>query len=99
MRWKSPPKASRPTGAFGARPELRGLVDRFELSNRHTLFAWVARAGLPGGGARRRPPVFAGRDDMCGLKFSTSPPRFHLAYGRLPAIVVPTNKTAIATIS
>lgn len=39
--------ATRPTGAFGARPELRELVDRFELFNRHTLFGWVAAAGLP----------------------------------------------------
>ena len=39
--------AARPTGAFGARPELRELVDRFELFNRHTLFDWVAAAGLP----------------------------------------------------
>jgi predicted metal-dependent phosphoesterase TrpH len=37
--------ATRPTGAFGARPELAELVDRFELFNRHTLFAWVATAG------------------------------------------------------
>ena len=39
--------ATRPTAAFGARPELRPLVDRFELFNRHTLFGWVADAGLP----------------------------------------------------
>jgi predicted metal-dependent phosphoesterase TrpH len=38
--------ATRATGAFGARPELRELVDRYELFNRHTLFAWVAAAGL-----------------------------------------------------
>lgn len=37
--------ATRATAAFGARPELAELVDRFELFNRHTLFAWVASAG------------------------------------------------------
>lgn len=41
------PTATRATGAFGARPELRELVDRFELFNRQTLFGWVAVAGLP----------------------------------------------------
>jgi predicted metal-dependent phosphoesterase TrpH len=40
--------SARATGAFGARPELARLVDRFELFNRHTLFGWVAAAGLPG---------------------------------------------------
>ena len=39
--------ATRGTAAFGARPELAPLVDRFELFNRHTLFPWVAAAGLP----------------------------------------------------
>ncbi len=39
--------ATRGTAAFGGRPELRTLVDRFELFNRHTLFGWVAAAGLP----------------------------------------------------
>ena len=39
--------ATRCTAAFGARPELARLVDRFELFNRHTLFGWVAAAGLP----------------------------------------------------
>ncbi len=39
--------ATRGTAAFGARGELRGLVDRFELFNRHTFFPWVAAAGLP----------------------------------------------------
>lgn len=39
--------ATRGTGAFGGRPELRRLVDRFELFNRYTLFGWVAAAGLP----------------------------------------------------
>ena len=38
--------ATRGTAAFAARPELRSLVDRFELFNRHTLFGWVAAAGL-----------------------------------------------------
>ena len=37
--------ATRGTGAFGARPELAGAVDRYELFNRHTLFSWVAAAG------------------------------------------------------
>jgi predicted metal-dependent phosphoesterase TrpH len=41
------PLATRGTGAFGARPELSVLVDRYELFNRHTLFGWVAAAGLP----------------------------------------------------
>jgi predicted metal-dependent phosphoesterase TrpH len=40
--------SARATGAFGARRELAALVDRFELFNRHTLFGWVAAAGLPG---------------------------------------------------
>ncbi|HST17845.1 MAG TPA: PHP domain-containing protein [Gaiellaceae bacterium] len=40
--------ATRGTAAFAARPELRPLVDRFELFNRHTLFGWVAAAGLQG---------------------------------------------------
>ena len=39
--------ATRGTAAFGARPELAPLVDRFELFNRHTLFPWVATAGVP----------------------------------------------------
>jgi hypothetical protein len=39
--------ATRGTAAFGARPELAPLVDRFELFNRHTLFPWVAAAGRP----------------------------------------------------
>ncbi len=39
--------ATRGTAAFSARPELAGLVDRFELFNRHTLFSWVAAAGHP----------------------------------------------------
>jgi predicted metal-dependent phosphoesterase TrpH len=40
--------ATRGTAAFAARPdELAPLVDRFELFNRHTLFEWVAAAGLP----------------------------------------------------
>jgi predicted metal-dependent phosphoesterase TrpH len=39
--------ATRCTGAFAARPELAALVDRFELFNRHSLFSWVAAAGLP----------------------------------------------------
>jgi predicted metal-dependent phosphoesterase TrpH len=39
--------ATRTTAAFGAHPELAPLVDRFELFNRHTLFAWVAAAGHP----------------------------------------------------
>ena len=38
---------ARGTAAFGARPELAELVDRFELFNRHTLFSWVATAGHP----------------------------------------------------
>ena len=39
--------ATRGTAAFAARPELHGLVHRFELFNRHTLFGWVAAAGRP----------------------------------------------------
>jgi len=40
--------ATRGTAAFAARVgELAPLVDRFELFNRHTLFSWVAAAGLP----------------------------------------------------
>ncbi|HEY3183889.1 MAG TPA: PHP domain-containing protein [Gaiellaceae bacterium] len=38
----------RGTAAFAADPERWApLVDRYELFNRHTLFAWVAEAGLP----------------------------------------------------
>jgi 3',5'-nucleoside bisphosphate phosphatase len=39
--------ATRGTAAWGAHPELRSLVDRFELFNRETLFDWVAAAGVP----------------------------------------------------
>jgi predicted metal-dependent phosphoesterase TrpH len=39
--------ARRGTAAFGARPDLSELVDRYELFNRHTLFSWVAAAGHP----------------------------------------------------
>jgi predicted metal-dependent phosphoesterase TrpH len=40
--------SSRGTGAFHAeRARFEPLVDRYELFNRHTLFAWVAEAGLP----------------------------------------------------
>jgi hypothetical protein len=39
--------ATRGTAAFGARAELRALVDRFELFNRQTLFGWVADLELP----------------------------------------------------
>jgi hypothetical protein len=39
--------ATRGTAAFGARPDLRQLVDRFELFNRQTLFGWVADLELP----------------------------------------------------
>jgi predicted metal-dependent phosphoesterase TrpH len=39
--------ATRGTAAFAARPDLQRLVDRFELFSRHTLFGWVAAAGLP----------------------------------------------------
>ena len=39
--------ATRGTAAFAACPDLHPLVDRFELFNRHTLFSWVAAAGLP----------------------------------------------------
>jgi predicted metal-dependent phosphoesterase TrpH len=41
------PGATRGTVAFGARPALHPLVDRFELFNRDTLFGWVAAAGHP----------------------------------------------------
>jgi predicted metal-dependent phosphoesterase TrpH len=40
-------RAPRRTAAFAARPELRKLVDRFELWNRNDRFDWVAEAGLP----------------------------------------------------
>jgi predicted metal-dependent phosphoesterase TrpH len=43
----APGTASRLTRRFAADPDLRGLVHRFELFNRTTLFGWVARAGLP----------------------------------------------------
>jgi predicted metal-dependent phosphoesterase TrpH len=40
--------AHRRTARFAADREcLTPLVDRFELFNRHTLFGWVAEAGLP----------------------------------------------------
>ena len=37
----------RTTRRFWRDPELRSLVHRFELINRHRVFAWVAAAGLP----------------------------------------------------
>ena len=41
--------ATRQTAAFASDPaRWTPLVDRFELFNRHTLFGWVAAAGLPG---------------------------------------------------
>jgi len=40
--------SARRTARFAAdRERLVPLVDRFELFNRHTLFGWVAEAGLP----------------------------------------------------
>jgi predicted metal-dependent phosphoesterase TrpH len=39
--------AARRTARFAAEPELAAAVDRFELFNRHNVFAWVAEAGLP----------------------------------------------------
>jgi predicted metal-dependent phosphoesterase TrpH len=40
--------STRPTAAFASDPaRWAPLVDRFELFNRHTLFGWVAAAGLP----------------------------------------------------
>jgi predicted metal-dependent phosphoesterase TrpH len=41
-------RSVRATAAFAVDPERWApLVDRFELFNRHTLFSWVAEAGLP----------------------------------------------------
>jgi predicted metal-dependent phosphoesterase TrpH len=41
-------RSARRTARFAAdRERLAPLVDRFELFNRHTLFGWVAVAGLP----------------------------------------------------
>jgi processive 1,2-diacylglycerol beta-glucosyltransferase len=37
----------RTTRRFWRDPELRALAHRFELINRHRVFAWVAAAGLP----------------------------------------------------
>jgi predicted metal-dependent phosphoesterase TrpH len=37
----------RTTRMFWRDPELRSLAHRFELINRHRVFAWVAAAGLP----------------------------------------------------
>ena len=37
----------RTTRRFWRDPELRSLAHRFELINRHRVFAWVAAAGLP----------------------------------------------------
>ena len=37
----------RTTRRFSRDPELRSLAHRFELINRHRVFAWVAAAGLP----------------------------------------------------
>jgi hypothetical protein len=56
------PTASRTTGRWAAEPELSAeLVDRFELFNRHDLFAWVARERLPvvATGDFHRPPHLA----------------------------------------
>jgi predicted metal-dependent phosphoesterase TrpH len=41
------PQVRRATAAWHAQPELRELVDRFELFNRHTLYGWVSELGLP----------------------------------------------------
>jgi hypothetical protein len=38
---------TRLTQRFARDATLRGLVHRFELFNRSTLFGWVAHAGLP----------------------------------------------------
>lgn len=43
----APGPRSRLTRAFATDPALRDIVDRFELFNRTTLFAWVSREGLP----------------------------------------------------
>jgi hypothetical protein len=37
----------RTTRRFWRDPELRSLAHRFELINRHRVFAWVASSGLP----------------------------------------------------
>jgi hypothetical protein len=39
--------SGRATKAWSLRPELRGLVHRFELFNRTTMYGWVAEEGLP----------------------------------------------------
>jgi predicted metal-dependent phosphoesterase TrpH len=39
---------TRRTCLFASELSTRGLVDRFELFNRNTLYGWVAEAGLPG---------------------------------------------------
>ena len=40
-------ESARGTARFAVDEALREHVDRFELFNRHTLFSWVAEAGLP----------------------------------------------------
>ena len=41
------PNPGRLTQRFARDPELAARVHRFELFNRHQLFSWVAKAGLP----------------------------------------------------
>jgi predicted metal-dependent phosphoesterase TrpH len=47
MSGPDPSGARQPTCRFARDAELRSLVHRFELFNRHDLFAWVAGEGLP----------------------------------------------------
>ena len=68
--------ADRPTAAFACEPaRWAPLVDRFELFNRHTLFGWVAAAGLP----RSRPATSTSRPTSrrgrrCSRRRRTSAP-------------------------
>jgi predicted metal-dependent phosphoesterase TrpH len=59
---ESASRAHRTTGRWAAEPERSaGLVDRFELFNRHDFFAWVAHERLPAiaSGDFHRPEHFA----------------------------------------
>ncbi len=72
----------RTTRRFWRDPELRSLAHRFELINRHRVFAWVAAAGSAGGGQRRLPRPGARRhvEDAPAMRPDAG------RRGRLPAL-------------
>ena len=79
-----------PTRRFWSEHEaLRGLVDRYELINRHTVFGWVAEKRLPAvaSGDFHRPEHLAtwktllpcAKDEESVVRFLRSPARAFLA--------------------